>query len=267
MSEDNPIGRKMRFSVLASGSAGNACYVESDRSSVLIDAGLSGREIIRRLELINVNPEGLDALILTHEHSDHIKGAGPLARRLDIPVFGNSSTFKKGIKTLGDLSKPVTIHTGQTIPIQDLLIKTFTKCHDAVDPIGVVISSNGVKLGLVTDLGRSTRMVEDHLRGCQALVIEFNHDEKMLEEGPYPLDLKRRIRGPDGHLSNHQAGELVKAVLHEGLKLVVPAHISDKNNLPEKALQVVEMVMMGYGRGQTKIVLSHQDHPMPMVEL
>ena len=257
----------MRFSVLASGSTGNACYVETAHSRVLIDAGLSGREIIRRLELINVNPEGLDALILTHEHSDHIKGAGPLARRLDIPVFGNSSTFKKGYKTLGDLSKPVTIHTGQPKPIQDLLIETFTKCHDAVDPMGVVISSNGVKLGLVTDLGRSTRLVEDHLRGCQALVIEFNHDEKMLEEGPYPLDLKRRIRGPDGHLSNHEAGELVRTVCHEDLKLVVPAHISDTNNLPEKALQAVERVMMGCGQGKTKIVLSHQDHPMPMVEL
>jgi phosphoribosyl 1,2-cyclic phosphodiesterase len=257
----------MRFSVLASGSTGNACYVETAHSRVLIDAGLSGREIIRRLELINVNPEGLDALILTHEHSDHIKGAGPLARRLDIPVFGNRSTFKKGIKTLGDLSKPVTIHTGQTIPIQDLLIETFTKCHDAVDPMGVVISSNGVKLGLVTDLGRSTRLVEDHLRGCRALIIEFNHDEKMLEEGPYPLDLKRRIRGPDGHLSNRQAGELVKTVFHKDLKLVVPAHISDTNNLPEKAFQAVERVMMGCGKGKTKIVLSHQDHPMPMVEL
>ena len=257
----------MRFSVLASGSAGNACYVESARSRVLIDAGLSCREIIRRLELINVNPESLDALILTHEHSDHIKGAGPLARRFDIPVFGNSSTLKKGLRTLGDLSKPITIHTGQTIPIQDLHIETFTKCHDAVDPMGVAISSNGVKLGLVTDLGRSTRLVEDHLRGCRALVIEFNHDEKMLEEGPYPLDLKRRIRGPDGHLSNHQAGELVKTVFHEDLKLVVPAHISDTNNLPEKALQAAERVMMEIGRKKTKIVLSHQDHPLRMVEL
>jgi phosphoribosyl 1,2-cyclic phosphodiesterase len=257
----------MRFSVLASGSSGNAIYIESARSRVLIDAGLSGREIRRRLEIINVDPETLDALILTHEHTDHIKGAGPLARRLDIPVFGNSSTFKKGIKTLGDISKPVTIHTGQTIPIQDLLIETFTKCHDAVDPIGVVVSSNGQRLGLVTDLGRSTRLVEDHLRGCQALVIEFNHDEKMLAEGPYPLDLKRRIRGPDGHLSNHQAAELIKAVFHEDLKLVVPAHISDTNNLPEKALQEVERVVMGCGKGKTKIVLSHQDRPLDLMEL
>ena len=136
----------MRFSVLASGSTGNACYVESAHSRVLIDAGLSCREIFKRLESINVNPESLDALILTHEHSDHIKGAGPLARRLDLPVYGNGSTLKKGNRILGDLSKPVTIHTGQTIPIHDLLIESFTKCHDAVDPMGLVISSNSSKL-------------------------------------------------------------------------------------------------------------------------
>ena len=257
----------MRFSVLASGSAGNACYVESARSKVLIDAGLSCREIIRRLELIGVNPEHLDALILTHEHSDHIKGAGPLARRFDIPVYGNGSTFKRGIKTLGGLSRPVTIHTGQSIPIHDLIIETFTKCHDAVDPMGLVISSNGVRLGLATDLGRSTPLVEDRLRGCQALIIEFNHDEKMLEEGPYPLDLKKRIKGPDGHLSNHQACELVKTVFHENLKVVVAAHLSETNNLPEKALSEVEKALMGGDIGKTKIVLSHQDYPLPMVEL
>lgn len=257
----------MRFSVLASGSAGNACYVESSHARVLIDAGLSGREIIRRLESINVNPESLDALILTHEHSDHIKGAGPLARRLDIPVYGNRSTLKKGNRALGNLSKPVTIHTGQTIPIHDLLIETFTKCHDAADPMGLVISSNGSKLGMVTDLGRSTKLVEEHLRGCQALIIEFNHDEQMLAEGPYPLDLKRRIRGPDGHLSNHQAGELVKILIHEDLKFVVPAHISETNNLPEKALQEAEKVLRGHGMENIKIVLSSQDHPLPMVEL
>lgn len=257
----------MRFSVLASGSTGNACYVESAQSRVLIDAGLSCREIIRRLESIKVDPKSLDALILTHEHSDHIKGAGPLARRFDLPVYGNGSTLKRGNRILGDLSKPVTIHTGQAIPIRDLLIETFTKCHDAVDPMGLVISSNGAKLGMVTDLGRSTNLVEEHLKGCQALIIEFNHDEQMLAEGPYPLDLKRRIKGPDGHLSNHQAGELIKMLFHDDLKYVVPAHLSETNNLPEKALQEVKTVLQGPGMENIKIVLSYQDHPMPIVEL
>jgi phosphoribosyl 1,2-cyclic phosphodiesterase len=257
----------MRFSVLASGSAGNACYVESAHSKVLIDAGISCREIIRRLDVIGVNPEKLDALILTHEHSDHIKGAGPLSRRFDLPVYGNGSTFKRGVKTLGGLTKPVTIHTGQSIPIHDLIVETFTKCHDAADPMGLVISSNGVRLGLATDLGRSTQLVEDRLRGCQALIIEFNHDEKMLEDGPYPLELKKRIKGADGHLSNYQAGELVKTVFHEDLRVVVAAHLSETNNLPEKALKEVEKALMGGETGNIRIVLSHQDYPLPMVDL
>ena len=123
----------MRFSVLASGSGGNACYVETARSRILIDAGLSCRELMRRLSLIGADPAGLDALILTHEHLDHIKGAGPMARRLNLPVYGNRSTLEKGMKIIGNISKPVTVHTGQSITINGLLIETFTKCHDAAD--------------------------------------------------------------------------------------------------------------------------------------
>ncbi|MBW1862500.1 MAG: MBL fold metallo-hydrolase [Deltaproteobacteria bacterium] len=257
----------MRFSVLASGSGGNACYVETAHSKILIDAGLTARELSRRLDLIRVKAEDLEALLITHEHTDHIRGAGPLARQFDIPVFINRSTLKKGIKTLGNLSRPITVHTGQTITINDLLIETFTKCHDAVDPIGVVISSDGIKLGIVTDLGRSTGLVEDRLKGCQALIIEFNYDRRMLEEGPYPLELQRRIKGPDGHLSNQQAGELLKAVYHEDLRLVILAHLSEANNLPEKALQEANKAITRDGQEKTRIVLSHQDSPTEIMNL
>ena len=257
----------MRFSVLASGSGGNACYVETTDSRILVDAGLSCRELVRRLELIEVNPESLDAVVITHEHLDHIKGAGPISRRFDIPVYINHSTLKKGIRVLGNLSRPVPVHTGQTISVNNLLIETFTKCHDSVDPMGVIISSDGERLGLVTDLGRSTRLVEDRLKGCRALVIEFNHDQKMLEEGPYPLDLKRRIQGQDGHLSNRQARELLGAVAHENLALVVLAHLSKENNHPEKAFQEAKKGLARYGRDDIRILISHQDHPGPLVEL
>jgi phosphoribosyl 1,2-cyclic phosphodiesterase len=257
----------MRFSVLASGSGGNACYIETAKSKILIDAGLSCSELIRRLQLISVKPEGLDALVITHEHSDHIKGAGPLARRFDIPVYINSPTLNKSIRTLGNLSRTVPFHPGQSITINDLLIETFTKCHDAVDPIGLIISSDGARLGLVTDLGRSTRLVEDRLQGCQAIIIEFNHDEKMLEEGPYPLALKRRIKGSDGHLSNKQARKLLKAVSHENLNLVILAHVSKVNNLPEKAIREAKDVLTECRLDQTKILLSQQDYPVSMVEL
>lgn len=257
----------MRFSVIASGSSGNACYVETAHSNILVDAGLSCRELIRRLELIGVKPESLDALVITHEHLDHIRGAGPMSRLLDIPVYLNASTFKKGIKTLGNLSRPVLVHTGQSITINDLSVETFTKCHDAVDPMGLIISSNGMRLGMITDLGRSTRLVEDRLKGCQALIIEFNYDQTMLEEGPYPLDLKRRIKGPDGHLSNQQASELLKTVYHKNLSFVIPAHISEKNNLPEKALKEAKNALSERGKNNTRILISHQDRPVPMIEL
>jgi len=262
----------MRFSVLASGSGGNACYVETAHSSILIDAGLSCRELIRRLEAIDVNPETLSALIITHEHADHLQGAGPLARLLDLPVYINSPTLKRGIRALGSLSRPVPIHTGQSITINDLLVETFTKCHDGVDPMGVVISSDGTRLGLATDLGRSTTLVEDRLRGCHALILEFNHDQKMLDEGPYPLELKnagtkRRIKGSEGHLSNQQAGELLRAVAHKDLGVVVLAHLSAINNAPEKAFQAAEDALTRRGLNNTKILISHQDDPISMVEL
>ncbi|MBW1721119.1 MAG: MBL fold metallo-hydrolase [Deltaproteobacteria bacterium] len=256
----------MRFSVLASGSGGNACYVETPSTGVVIDAGLSSRELIRRLRIIGVDSSRVNALVITHEHLDHIKGAGPLARRLDIPVFINGATLKRGWRALGNLSRPIPLHTGQAITIGDLILETFTKCHDAADPMGVVISANGNRLGLVTDLGRSSPVVEDRIRGCRGLILEFNHDEKMLEQGPYPLALKRRIKGPDGHLSNRQAGRLLKSVAHEKLAWVVLAHLSEANNLPDKALKEAEKALNESGRGETKILVSTQDEPLPLVD-
>jgi phosphoribosyl 1,2-cyclic phosphodiesterase len=257
----------MRFSVLASGSGGNACYVETAHSRIMIDAGLSRREMLRRLELIEVNPKTLDALIITHEHTDHVKGAGSLARLLDIPVYINGPTFDRSIKTLGRVSKPIAFHTGQSITINDLIIETFTKCHDAEDPMGLVMCSNGVRLGLITDLGRSTRLVEDRLKNCHSLIIEFNYDPNMLEDGPYPLHLKKRIRGPEGHLSNQQAGELLGAVAHKDLQRVVLAHLSETNNQNERALQEAQDVLAREGLDDIEILVSRQDCPTPIVEL
>ena len=257
----------MRFSVLASGSSGNACYAESDNAKILIDAGLSARETERRLNQVGIEPETLDALFITHEHSDHIKGAGVLARRYRLPLYINRKTFERGRKKLGEVPLPIVIQTGQTFAIKDLEVETFTKCHDAADPLGIVLSVNGMRLGMATDLGRSTRLVEDRLRNCQALIIEFNHDLLMLEQGPYPLFLKQRIKGREGHLSNEQGGDLLKAICHENLKKVVLAHLSETNNQPEKAYQKAADVLEKCGFGQTGILISQQDKTGPMIEL
>ncbi|MBW1779852.1 MAG: MBL fold metallo-hydrolase [Deltaproteobacteria bacterium] len=257
----------MRFSLLASGSGGNACYVETNRTRILIDAGLSCREIERRLTRVGVPAERLDAIVLTHEHSDHIRGAGPLARRYNLPLYTNSRTLESGQKTLGALPKLELIETGGSIAIEDLFIETFTKCHDASDPIGLILSSNGVRIGLATDLGRSTRLAEERLKACQALILEFNYDPDMLNNGPYPLDLKRRIKGPDGHLSNQQGGKLLKAVSHRDLELVVLAHLSETNNDPDKARRTAARVLGKCGLEETDIVIGRQDEPGPLIEL
>lgn len=257
----------MKFSVLASGSGGNACYIETAGSRILIDAGLSAREIVRRMQIIGADPEALNALVITHEHSDHIQGAGPLARRLDIPVYINTPTWRKAARVLGNIKKAIFFHPGQSITVNELVIETFTKSHDAADPIGLMISLNGLRLGLITDLGRSTRLVEHRLRHCQGLIIEFNHDEDMLNNGPYPLSLKQRIRGPEGHLSNHQGGELLGSLAHENLRHVVLAHLSQKNNSPDLAYQKAESVLCERGMNRTRISVSTQDRPISMIDL
>jgi len=254
----------MRFSVLASGSSGNACYVETPEARILIDAGLSGEELIRRMEKAGIDPGKLDALILTHEHIDHIRGAGPLARRLNLPVYINGLTLRRALRTLGNLSRPVVFHTGQPITIHGLCVETFTKCHDAADPVGIVVHADGARLGIITDLGRSTPVVEDRLQGCHALVVEFNHDERMLDEGPYPLELKRRIKGPEGHLSNAQAGGLLKTLCHDALRTVILAHLSETNNHPEKAIQASEEVLSGF---RVKVLVSDQACVLPMMDV
>lgn len=257
----------MKFSVLASGSGGNACYVEADETKILIDAGLSAREIIRRLQMVGTDPETLNALVITHEHTDHIRGAGPLARRFNIPVYINTPTWRKAAGVLGNISQVISFHAGQAITINDLIIETFTKSHDAVDPVGLMVSLNGLRLGLITDLGRSTRLVEDRLRNCRGLIIEFNHDEDMLAEGPYPPKLKQRIRGKEGHLSNQEAGELLGILAHEDLKCVILAHLSRENNSPALAYEEAQSALNKRGANQTRIYVSAQEKPISMIDL
>jgi phosphoribosyl 1,2-cyclic phosphodiesterase len=257
----------MLFSVLASGSRGNACYIETRNSRILIDAGLSCRELMKRLEALGKKDVHLDALVITHEHMDHVKGAGPIARRFGVPIYINESTMNKVRGGLGEVSRYIPFETGHAVKINDITVETFTKCHDATDPVGLVISSKGSRLGLITDVGRSTRLLEDRLKGCRALIIEFNHDEHMLDNGPYPLSLKRRIKGHEGHLSNNDAGQLLKIISHRGLRYVVLAHISEKNNLPDIALRHARAILKECSLDDVEILVSRQDEPVPSREI
>jgi phosphoribosyl 1,2-cyclic phosphodiesterase len=257
----------MRFCVLASGSGGNACYVETDHARVLVDAGLSGRELAGRLEAIGVDPARINGIVITHEHADHIRGAGPFSRRFRVPLFLNRKTRNRSMDVIGDIETPLPLTTGMPVAIHDLTIETFTKCHDAADPIGLVLSCDGTRIGLITDLGRSTRLVEDRLRGCRALIIEFNHDVDMLEQGPYPLALKRRIRGPEGHLSNDEGAALLESLAHEDLDHVVLAHLSEINNDPQRALDAALGALDRRGRANVNLQISLQNEPCPVIAI
>jgi phosphoribosyl 1,2-cyclic phosphodiesterase len=229
----------MQICMLASGSRGNSIYISGGGTSVLIDAGLSGIEIERRMKSRGLSMKGIDALIVSHEHSDHIQGVGILARRYDLPVYLSPKTLENGSAQLGCIQQIHHFSCGVEFCVNDLTIRPFSISHDAGDPAGFTITENGRKIGIATDLGIATAMVRQHLKGCDCLVLEANHDPFMLEHGPYPWPVKQRVKGRTGHLSNESSRDLLMDVLHDRMSHVILAHLSETNNTPEKALGVV----------------------------
>jgi len=232
----------VRVCLLASGSKGNSIYLESAETRLLLDAGLSGREIGLRLATIGVAAENLDALLVSHEHHDHSRGVGPLARRHKLPVFMHPLT-RQALPQLGRLDDHREFEAGDTFGFRDLAIQTIPLTHDAASTVGYVIETPEGKIGVVTDLGIATRLVTDRLQGCRILVLESNHDEELLRDGPYPWHLKQRIRGNHGHLSNRASARLLQELLWEGLEAVFLAHLSETNNTPGHALGCAREVL------------------------
>ena len=233
----------LEICILASGSRGNAVYVSDGSTSILIDAGLSGIEIERRLNSKGLYPEDLNAIIVSHEHTDHIQGVGVLSRRFNLPVFMSSKTEKAAVSKLGNVRVIKNFECGSPFIINDLSIHPFSISHDAEDPTGFTVNQNGTKIAIATDLGIATSMVKEHLKGCSLLILEANHDEDMLINGPYPWPIKQRIKGRTGHLSNEASKNLLKEVQHDRLKYVILAHLSETNNTPQKALSEVGRAM------------------------
>ncbi len=225
--------------VLASGSKGNAVWVSDGTTRILIDAGFSGKEIEKRLLARNLAPEQLDAIVVSHEHSDHIRGVGVLSRRYRLPVHITQATQQAAASQLGKLHQIKYFTCGSAFCIGALTVHPFSTSHDAADSAGFTVSRDGAKIGIATDLGVATGMVRQHLKGCRLLVLEANHDPEMLISGPYPWPLKQRIKGRSGHLANDDSRQLLAEILHDGLLHVVLAHLSETNNTPEKALHAV----------------------------
>jgi phosphoribosyl 1,2-cyclic phosphodiesterase len=232
----------LRVCLLASGSRGNAVYVEAGDARLLLDAGLSARELVRRLALLDVAGEDLQGLLVSHDHHDHSSGIGPLSRRFGLPVFMHPLT-REALPKLGELAEHRAFEAGETLSFRGLEIETIPLTHDAAVTVGYVFHSREGKIGVVTDLGIATRLVADRLKGCRVLILEANHDEDLLRDGPYPWHLKQRIRGNHGHLSNSACAELLSGLLWDGLEAVFLAHLSEVNNTPEHALACVRSVL------------------------
>lgn len=227
--------------VLASGSKGNATWVAGPGGALLLDCGLSARETMRRMALMGLDHLKLNGIVITHEHRDHMAGVRVLAKQLRLPVMATRATWK-ACGLMGDLRHQA-IAAGETFTVAGLTVHPFSVPHDAVDTVGLVVSAGASRLGVCTDLGQALNLAKARLAGCQALVLEANHDPELLADGPYPPWLKQRVRSRHGHLSNQQGADLLTAVHHSGLKRVVLAHLSEVNNTPELARAEAERAL------------------------
>lgn len=228
----------LRFLSLGSGSRGNATLVQGGDTLILIDCGYPLKELRRRCDLAGVDPAGIDALFVTHEHGDHVRGVGPLARALGVPVWMSHGTWHaRDFGELPDLHL-FNSHDGP-VRIGQLGIQPVPVPHDAREPVQFIVERRGRRLGLLTDLGSHTPHVTACYRHLDALLLECNHDPRMLDEGPYPPRLQARVGGDYGHLNNDQAAALLRAIDHQRLSHLVAGHLSEKNNRPELAREAL----------------------------
>jgi len=228
----------MRFASLGSGSRGNATLIEAGGTRVLLDCGFSVKELGRRLQALGVDADSLDAVLVTHEHGDHTKGVGALARRYKLPVWMTDGTLRKG--RFGELPERRRFSSHQEpFTIGDLEVTPYPVPHDAREPAQFVFGYAGLRLGVLTDAGTITPYATETLQQCDALMLECNHDTEMLANGPYPPPLQARVGGRLGHLNNRQAAQLLQQIDHERLRHLVAAHLSEQNNTPDLAREAL----------------------------
>lgn len=232
----------MQVTVLGSGSEGNSTLVCSEGVSVLIDAGFSGKDLERRLAQVDVNPATLAAIVITHDHGDHTRGMGVLARRFNVPLYLTEKTRVACRELLSGKEDVRTYASSRPFRVGPFEIEPFLTVHDAADPVAITVThlETGSKMGVATDLGRPTAAVRARLADCHVLILEANHDEALLWNGPYPWSVKQRIASSHGHLSNRAAAALAKEIHHQGLAAIVLAHLSESCNDPGLAKSVME---------------------------
>jgi phosphoribosyl 1,2-cyclic phosphodiesterase len=260
-------GPPLRIGVLGSGSGGNSVVVESGPHRLLIDAGFSCRELVRRMKTLDFDPATLGGLILTHEHVDHCRGADRFARKFRLPVHATRGTLSGARLGEEAVRSAVVLRSGEPCEVAGFRVEPFTLPHDAREPVGFLVEDPcGRRIGLVADLGCHTKLAWGRLRDLDVLLIETNHDLDMLRNGPYPWSLKQRIAGRDGHLSNRDAADGLPELMTDRLRWVVLYHLSETNNLPTLAAAAVREVL-DRERCSASMEISKQDHPSPWLEV
>ena len=261
----------LNFCSLYSGSSGNCLFVESDNTKLLIDAGVSLKKIEEGLDTLEVPSSSIDAILVTHEHSDHIKNLANLSKKYDIPVYSCIETFDAMPMQTNKISEYNInkIKVGEHFSINDLDINPFSIPHDAANPCGFTISNKNKKIGIATDIGHMTKQILRHLEGSDFVLLESNYEPEVLRACRYPFILKRRISGPNGHLSNEEAGKTINYLLHDNLKSAILGHLSKESNLPELAYQTVIDEIISNGTSVEKINLSvaSRDNPGKLIHI
>lgn len=263
------------LTVLGSGSRGNCTLLTASRTKLLVDAGFSCREVCRRLGAAGHDPGSIDAILISHEHSDHVSAVDVLARKYKIPVYMTAGThqgwrryMRDRMKASAKLPRLETFAAGHKFQIGDISVMPFTTPHDAADPVGFTFHAEGIKVGIVTDLGYIPSSVVEHLRGCHGLMIESNHDLEMLRLGPYPWAVKQRVMSRTGHLSNESLAEFFINNYDGAAMFLILAHLSEQNNHPEVARRAAEQALGSRcGPLANRLMLASQGEALESVRL
>lgn len=256
----------MRFLPLGSGSAGNATLVEFGSARLLVDAGLSARSLAARLEAVGVRPGSIGWVLLSHEHQDHCRGAERFSRRHGVPVVCSHATLEAMDRSPEHFAEWTALPEGRSLDLGPLRVDAFPVPHDAARPVGFVLHGEGLRVGIATDLGHATALTLERLRGCHLLMLESNYDPGMLERGPYPWQIKQRVAGRTGHLSNAQAAEALCGTIGPETAAVVMAHLSERNNRPALVRRLAGASLAGNG-GRVSLRIAAARVPTPAVYL
>lgn len=265
----------MRFLSIASGSSGNCIYVGADDTHILVDAGISGKRVEAGLNENDITTKDINGILITHEHSDHISGLGVLARKCHIPIYATKETLREIKKTasLGKIEDALyqEITPDKDFQIRDIRVHPFSISHDAANPVGYRFFHKNCSVAVATDMGTYNKYIVENLKGLDAILLEANHDIRMLETGSYPYSLKQRILGDHGHLSNELSGKLLNEVLHDNMKHIILGHLSKENNYEELAYETVKLEIAmsenSYTGNEFPIEVAKRDQTMNMIQI